>query len=244
MSILDHPIVTERYFFPRRDPSANPWLVDADGETLVGARVARHGRKAILFFHGNGEVAGDWEGDFARTLDAAGVDAYFAEYRGYGGSTGRPALVALLDDALAIADATGVPAGDLVVYGRSIGSLFALHVAAHRSVGALVLESGIADLYERLAARLDPRELGITDAELRAAVGAHFDQRAKIERTTCPVLVLHAENDAMVRAHHARHLAEWAGARGELVLFEHGDHNTIHAFNGADIARRVVALAQ
>jgi len=177
-------------------------------------------------------------------FDRAGIDGCFAEYRRYGGSSGRPALAATLDDALAIADASGVAPEDLVVYGRSVGSLFAAHVAARRRVGALVLESGIADLWERLAPRLRADELGTTDEVLRAAVRATYDQRANLEAAACPVLVLHAKGDRTVAPHHAERLAAWAGPRGERVLFDRGDHNTIHAFNRDAIVARVVALAR
>jgi hypothetical protein len=47
----------------------------------------------------------------------------------------------------------------------------------------------------------------------------------------------------MVGKHHAERNAKAAGARGELVIYFEGDHNTIHAFNGEDIVRRVNELA-
>ena len=109
---------------------------------------------------------------------------------------------------------------------------------------ALVLESGICDLAERLLVRLRPEEIGATESELRAAVKASFDQEAKIARATCPVLLLHTENDDMVRKHHAERNAKAAGTRAEVVMYPAGDHNSIHAFNGDDIARRVVAMAR
>lgn len=246
MDIVDHPIIAERYFFPRKDvPTAGePWAIDVPGATLAGARVGRHGGRALLHFHGNGEVVADWVGDFADAFEEAGIDAFFAEYRGYGGSTGRPAMGAMLDDALASIDATGVRPEDVVVYGRSVGSIFALHVAAHRPVRALVLESGIADVYERIALRIHADELGVSDAELRQAIGERFDHRAKLNATRCPVLVLHTQHDGMVEKHHAEQLKEWSGDRGELVLFGLGNHNTIHAFNGDEIRRRVIDLAR
>ena len=240
MTLLDHPAISERYFFPRPDPPRAPWVVDG----LCCARRTKDRDAAVLHFHGNGEVVADWLGDFAGALDAGGVDAYFAEYRGYGGSTGQPSLSALLEDALRVFDAMERNARDVVVYGRSIGSLAAAHVAAERHVKALVLESGICDLAERLLVRLRPEEIGATESELRAAVKASFDQEAKIARATCPVLLLHTENDDMVRKHHAERNAKAAGTRAEVVMYPAGDHNSIHAFNGDDIARRVVAMAR
>jgi uncharacterized protein len=240
VSLLDHPVISERYFFPGPDAPRDPWVVDG----LRCGRKTKDRGVALLHFHGNGEVVADWLGDFARALDAGALDAYFAEYRGYGGSTGRPSLSALLADALTVFDAMERPARDVVVYGRSIGSLGAAHVAAHRDVKALVLESGIGDLAERLLARVRPEEVGANEDELRAAVKASFDQEAKIARAKCPVLVLHAENDHIVKKHHAERNAEAAGSRAELVMYPIGDHNTIHAFNGEDIVRRVLTIAR
>ena len=48
----------------------------------------------------------------------------------------------------------------------------------------------------------------------------------------------------MVRKHHAERNAKAAGTRAEVVMYPAGDHNSIHAFNGDDIARRVVAMAR
>jgi pimeloyl-ACP methyl ester carboxylesterase len=151
-------------------------------------------------------------------------------------------MAAMLDDALAAMDATDRAPEEVVVYGRSVGSLFALHVAAHRPVRALVLESGIADVYERIALRLRAAEIGASDEELRQAIDERFDHRAKMRATGCPVLVLHTRNDGMVEKDHAERLAEWAGPRAELVLFAQGNHNSIHAFNGDAIVRRVLGL--
>lgn len=243
MGLLDHPAISERYFFPRPEGPRDPWLVD-------GLRCARRPSAsaaprdvALLHFHGNGEVVADWLGDFARAIDAGGVDAFFAEYRGYGGSTGTPSLPALLEDALTVFDAMGRPPEQVVVYGRSIGSLAAAHVAAHRNVRALVLESGIADLYERLAVRVRAEDIGASLDDLRAAVKASFDQEAKIARATCPVLVLHAEHDDMVKKHHAERNAAAAGSRAKVVMFPRGDHNTIHAFNADAIVGEVLRVS-
>lgn len=247
--LLDHPVISERYFFPR--PARLPGAVRvmcADGTELGCLRtVPREPTDArwLLHFHGNGEVVPDWI-DLARALATAGIPSFFAEYRGYGASTGSPALDTMLDDALTVADhaAAGVPWERMVVYGRSVGSLFALHVAANRPVGGLILESGIADLLERLAIRLAPEELGVDAATLRAAVDARFDHRAKLAQVTCPVRVLHTTHDHMVDVSHAHRLASWAGSNGRLVEFPHGDHNSIFAHNAAAILEEIVAACR
>ena len=164
------------------------------------------------------------------------------EYRGYGESSGHPALASMLDDALAVTDALGVNPGKLVVYGRSVGSIYALHVAAHRPVAGLVIESGIADVRERLVLRLSAADLGVDDARLHGAIDELLDHRAKVEAFAGPILVLHARSDVLVRPEHGARLAAWGGDRATLQVFEHGDHNTIHAFNGRRIVELVTAF--
>jgi len=50
---------------------------------------------------------------------------------------------------------------------------------------------------------------------------------------------MHTEGDHLVPPDHARQLAAWGGDRATLRLFERGDHNSIHAYNGAEIVDRV-----
>ncbi|MEM9458089.1 MAG: alpha/beta fold hydrolase [Myxococcota bacterium] len=241
--LLDHPIIAQRYFFPRQRPIKDPFVVEVEGAALHCYRRSPHpGAPTLLHFHGNGEVVSDWLRDFAPELCSAGLNVCLAEYRGYGGSTGTPALVSMLDDAVKIADALGVDPSTLYVYGRSVGSIFALHVAAQRPVAGLVIESGIADVLRRLTLRVEPGELGVTRAQLEHAAAQVLDHEAKLRAHAGPVLVMHARADILVPVDNARTLAAWAGERGRLVVFERGDHNSIHYFNGREILAELLAF--
>lgn len=238
--ILDHPVVAARCLFPRRARLQDPFVVLNGGVALHCYRSATHDQGPwLLHFHGNGEIASDWLPGFTPGLVDAGLNVVLGEYRGYGGSSGSPALASMLDDALAITDALGVDPGALVVYGRSLGSIYALHVSAHRPVAGVVIESGIADAREHLALRLRAEELGVDDARLHAAIDALMDHRAKVQAFAGPMLVLHAQGDVIVGPEHGAQLAQWAGPRATLRMFERGNHNTIHAFNGAQIIELV-----
>jgi fermentation-respiration switch protein FrsA (DUF1100 family) len=97
-SLLDHPLISERYFFPRRERIASPFLVETGDATLACAfRKVAPDAPTLVHFHGNGEVVGDWE-DFARWLGTLGWNVLLAEYRGYGTSTGTRRLGKMLDD--------------------------------------------------------------------------------------------------------------------------------------------------
>ena len=237
-SLLDHPLLAARYFFPRRDPVDKPFVVPAsDGaSSLACYRAAPHADAlTVLHFHGNAEVVADYVPTIAQLLNGLGVNVVFAEYRGYGGSTGAPSLSAMLGDAECVFQATGAPASRVVPFGRSLGSLFAVEIAArHPDVAGLVVESGIADPLERTLVRVSPEDLGASPTELLAAVHSHFDQRAKLASYEGPLLVMHTAADMLIDRSHADRMYTWGGAAAEdkeLVIFEQGDHGTIFPAN-------------
>ncbi len=247
--LLDHPEIGRRYFFPQPIPPNQPVWVEVDGpppaRLACTAPTPADGEPPLLLhFHGNGEVVAHWD-DFGRALSTVGFAPFFAEYRGYGASTGRPMLDTMLDDALATADAaaahTGIPLERCVVYGRSVGSIYALHVAAHRPVRGLVIESGIADVGQRLRLRLSPEaDLQVSDTAFEQALSERFDHQLKLAKADCDVLILHTTGDHIVSVDHARQLAGWAGSRAELVEFDRGNHNTIFAHNAGEILEHLV----
>lgn len=234
MKLINHPLLGARAMFPRPVPVADPFLVPAGSCTLACWRASPHrGAKTLLHFHGNGEVVADYVPDFAEALLALGVNVAFAEYRGYGGSTGRCSLGAVLEDAHRVLAGLAVPAEDVVVYGRSLGSYAAIELASRHGLGGLILESGIARPLERILLRVTPEELGASALELAAEVERHLDHERKLAAYHGPLLVIHAIEDDLVDAGNAVLMASWAASEDkELVLLPRGGHNSVVAENG------------
>lgn len=242
--LLDHPLIAGRYFFPGGRPPSSRVDVAVDGAELACAvhRVP-DAAGTVVFFHGNGEVAADWQGVLDRVVNGFGWDLVLAEYRGYGGSTGTPLLGRMLDDVGAVVEAAGAPE-ELVVFGRSVGSLFALEaVRRFPSIAGLVLESGIADALERIMLRVSPAELGGT-REQWEALESRLDHRSKIGGYAGPVLVLHTRHDGLVDVSHGERLAEWAGGEARLKVFERGDHNSILFENSAEYVTELAGFLE
>jgi hypothetical protein len=231
--ILDHPLISQRYFFPRREPPPEPFIVETSGLSLACIHHAPlASAPTLIHFHGNGEVVNDYPGPYLQSLQAIGLNCLLAEYRGYGGSDGRPQLAAMLDDVVPIMDSLGIARNKLILFGRSLGSLYAVHGAAQApEVAGLIIESGVADLGERLLLRVQPDELGCTRAEFDAAIAADFDHQAKLAQYPGPVLILHTRHDGLVDLRHAELHLDWARGRKTLEVFEHGNHNNIMAVN-------------
>jgi pimeloyl-ACP methyl ester carboxylesterase len=232
--LLDHPQLAARYFFPRQVALPGAIRVRCAGGELACFRSGDDPtRPTIIFFHGNGEVVADYLPDFARELNALGVNVFFAEYRGYGASTGTPTLAAMLDDVDAIFAAAGAPEERTIAFGRSVGSIYAIElVKRHPRIAGLVLESGIADVLERVLLRVRPEELGGDMASLEAEASRLLDHQAKLGAYRGKLLVLHAQQDTLVLPSHAQRNHDWAASADKrLVLLPAGDHNSIFVFN-------------
>jgi hypothetical protein len=155
----------ERLVFPApRAPVPEPaeWgvatgrIVDvrsSDGVTLRGwylppepapAGPASTRAPALLWFYGNGETVA-FDAPVLRELRPPGWALLALDYRGYGGSTGTPSETGLRRDAEAAWDflvaRPEVDPARVALYGRSLGSVPALHLAARRPVRAVVLDS-------------------------------------------------------------------------------------------------------
>src|SRR5262245_14098853 len=110
-SVLDRPEILSMLFYPRPDssvasPPARDLMIPVAGHIAVHARwhPLAPAAPAVLFFHGNGEVAGEYD-DLAPVYHRFGMSLFIADYRGYGRSGGRPTVGTMLADALALADA-------------------------------------------------------------------------------------------------------------------------------------------
>ncbi len=231
--ILDHATLSARYFYPWPNRFDDPFYVQGDGFRL-GCRY-RHisaDLPTIIHFHGNGETVADYLGDFEERITGMGANLLLAEFRGYGMSDGEPGLAAMLDDVRLITAASEVPPEKIIFFGRSLGSLYAVHGAAlYPQAAGLIVESGLAEPLERILVRIEPHHVGATMDTLKEAVARHLNQRQKISSFRGRVLILHTRNDDLVGVSHAENLYEWANEPKELLIFERGDHNSIMAAN-------------
>ena len=237
--LLDRPEVLAGLFHPRAGdgPSNRADLLDlriplADG-VVIGGRCHRADPAAVnvLFFHGNGEIAEDYD-DLGPLFARRRINFLVADYRGYGSSTGSPTSSALLADSHAILRfVTGWLSerdhpGPLIVMGCSLGSAPALELASHHpeAIAGLILESAFAHTGPLL------RRLGVNLAALRFEERQGFRQLDKIRAVTQPTLIIHAEDDHLIPLADAQALYAASPARDkQWVTIPGADHNTIFA---------------
>ena len=233
-TLLDHPIISQRYFFPRPAVIPQTFWVDCPGARLACSyHEIDQSAHTIVHFHGNGEVVADYLDGFPELIGRMGCNCFLAEFRGYGGSTGIPQLGKMLDDVQHTIEAIKQPHDKLILFGRSVGSLFAVKAAGlFPDVAGLILESAIADPLERLLLRVHPEEVGTTLSGLTAAVRQAMNIQKSMTHFTRPTLILHTRHDGLIDTSHAERLADWCGGPVQLEIFPQGNHNDIMFVNG------------
>jgi pimeloyl-ACP methyl ester carboxylesterase len=210
----------------RRFPAVEEIFVDAaDGTRLHAWHVeADAGAPLVLYFGGNAEEV-SWMleaiGDPVRG-QTPGIGWLLADYRGYGGSEGRPSARALVADALTLYDAAvrlpGVEARRVFAFGRSLGSGIAVPLAAERPLAGVILVSPF-DSLEAVAKRYYPY------VPVKLLLRHRLDSLARAPRIRAPLLCVIAGRDEVIPPAHAERLfAAWGGVKRKLVL-ESSLHN-------------------
>lgn len=237
--LLDAPQISAAMFYPRRlaappPPGSRNVPVDAgDGVTLVCRwHPLANARAAVLFFHGNGETAPEYD-DLAPVYHQFGMSLFVAEYRGYGMSDGHPSFSTMIADAARIADAFHAlldaepDAGGAVrvLMGRSLGALSAVRLAADDGgrFGGLVLESGAAGVrgWSRFAS---PTDAPAAWEALRQR------QVESLRSITLPLLTIHGAWDELIPLDTALEVQSLIGSSvKELVVIPNAGHNDLLA---------------
>ena len=211
-------------------------MIPVELDVEIGARiyVRDPDAPAILFFHGNGEIVADYDeiGELYRKM---GLNFMPVDYRGYGRSTGRPSVTAMMRDAHAALDFIvrwrndKRHNGPLIVMGRSLGCASALELAFHypRQIDGLIVESGFAYIGPLL------RLMGMDMAALGLSEAMGPRNLDKIRAYDGPTLVIHAEYDQIIPFREGQALFDACPSPDKKLLMIPGaNHNDIffHGF--------------
>jgi fermentation-respiration switch protein FrsA (DUF1100 family) len=207
-------------------PAAQEILLDtADGERLIAWHVPPRGdRPVVLYLHGNGGALSHRAERF-RALTADGTGLVAVDYRGYGGSSGRPTEAGLSIDAetaYAFAAARYL-AASIAVWGESLGTGVAVALAAERPIGRLVLEAPFTSAVD-LAARRYPF------VPVRWLMKDQFRSDLHIAAVAAPLLVLHGARDTIVPIEYGERLFGLAREPKRFARFPQGEHEDLDRF--------------
>jgi uncharacterized protein len=212
---------TQREAIQARFPSVEERFLKApDGTRLHAWHVkGPAGAPIVVYFGGNAEDVSWMIADAVARAPRTGW--LLTSYRGYGGSEGSPSERALSADALQWYDhaAGELGARAVHVFGRSLGSGPAVHVAAHRAVAGVVLVAPFDSLVE-VARRHYPF------LPVGWMLRHRFESARLAPAIQAPLLCIAARHDAIVPVVHSRRLFEAWGGEKRWVELESAGHNS------------------
>jgi pimeloyl-ACP methyl ester carboxylesterase len=162
-----------------------------------------------------------------RRLHALGVSVLGVDYRGFGLSTDAlPSETTAYQDARAAWDwlRAQYPRRQRLIYGHSLGSAIAIHLAAEVDDEAgVVVEGGftsVPDVFSTMRFGWLP---------LKPLITQRFDAAQRIAEVGSPVLVVHGAQDRMIQPALGRALYEQAREPKRFILAENGTHHNAQA---------------
>ncbi len=206
----------------------------SDGLTLHGWFVPSPSpppAQTVLVLNGN---AGNrsFRAPLATSLQRLGLQVLLFDYRGYGGSDGKPTEAGLRADAHAarryLAQRSDVDVSRLIYFGESLGTALATALAADHPPAGLVLRSPFPSLVE----------VGRTHypfLPVRLLLQDRYAAMEDIPRVTCPVLVLAGDRDRIIPLDLSRRMYEAATSTKELVVLAGADHNDFELLAGEEM---------
>ena len=231
--------IERQVFFPEREHYAQPadfglsaqdvWLTTTDGVRLHGWYVPAPGvANLVLFCHGNaGNISHRLEN--LALLHQAGMAVFIFDYRGFGQSRGKPSEQGMYLDAEAAWQwARGQAAkqgGRVVIFGRSLGGVAAVHLASRQKPAGLVLESTFTNL-GAMAKAFFPVP------GLEGRLKGRFNSLGRAPRVACPVLMLHGDADEIVPFRLGRELFEALPQPKRFVTLAGAGHNDTYVVGG------------
>lgn len=201
------------------------YFTSADGTSLHGwYSPTPNADMTILFSHGNGEHVAYLADELEYLRDKYHANVMVYDYRGYGKSEGRPFEAGVLADGEAaqrwLAQRTQQPAGQIVLWGRSLGGAVATHLAAKLGARALILDRTFSSMVDVAASKFPW-------LPVRWMIRNRYPSTVAIANYSGPLLQFHGRPDRVVPFRFAQKLFDACpSTQKRFIVSEHLGHNT------------------
>lgn len=159
----------------------------------------------IMFCHGTNGNIGDrkYVYDLARN---SGAGILLFDYSGYGKSLGQPSAANILRDGQHAYDwlASRVEPHRIVIWGESLGGAVASWIASRNACRCLILFSTFTSLAD-LSNGSIPVAFRLAMASL-VATNSNLATKELMHMITCPLLIVHSEDDDLIPFSHGKEL--------------------------------------
>ena len=180
----------------------------------------------VLRFYGNADRADRWVAAEAEEWNGRAVEIWGMNYPGFGGSTGPTRLSRIGPAAITAFDelkrhAAGRP---IVVYGASLGSAAALHVAAQRPVAGLILHNPLP-LRQMILRRFGWWNLWLLAGPIALQIPRELDSISNAKAIQTPAIFLLAEKDEIVPPRYHRLVVDAYAGQKRVISLPGAYHN-------------------
>jgi pimeloyl-ACP methyl ester carboxylesterase len=189
----------------------------------------------VLRFYGNADRADRWAAAEAEMWNNRAVEIWGMNYPGFGGSAGSARLSRIGPAALAAFDGLQrhANARPIVVFGASLGSAAALHVAASRPVSGLILHNP-PPLRQMILRQFGWWNLWLLAGPVALQIPRDLDSIANAKASHAPAIFLLAERDEVVAPRFHRLVVDAYAGEKRVISLPGAYHNS--AIEGAALA--------
>jgi pimeloyl-ACP methyl ester carboxylesterase len=195
----------------------------------------------VLRFYGNADRADRWVSVEADSWNERSVEIWGMNYPGFGNSSGPPKLSRVGPAALTAFEALQREAGDrpIVLFGASLGTTAALHVAANREVAGLILHNPPA-IRQMILQHFGWWNLWLLAGPVAAQIPKDLDSVRNAKAIHKRAIFLLAQNDEVVAPRYQRLVVNAYAGEKRVIALRGANHNT--PIEGAALADLYKAL--
>ena len=181
----------------------------------------------VLRFYGNADRADRWVAAEAEMWNNRAIEVWGMNYPGFGGSTGPARLARLGPAALTAFDELQKPASvrPIVVFGASLGTTTALHVAAQRKIAGLILHNP-PPLRQIILRQFGWWNLWLFAGPMAKKIPADLDSIANARKVRVPAIFLLAEDDEVVAPKFQRLVVDAYAGEKRVIPLSGAGHNS------------------
>lgn len=178
----------------------------------------------VLFFHGN-RFNVDHYSSYAHYFTKHGYECWMPDYPGYGRSTGEMNVDLLETIAMQLYKMARVnnKPGQIIIYGKSLGTGIAAYLASVRDCRALLLETP----YHSLSSLTSNY---IFFMPVHQLVKYNLDTYTHFKDITAPITIIHGDKDEVIPLPNAFGLLNDMKQADAFYIVRGGQHNTLPQF--------------
>ena len=226
--ILFHPVTLKRdhkYDFPEKNKEINIPITENSNLNIVQFFSTDTVTKGVvLYFHGNKKNI-SWYAKYSPYFTKYGYEVWLIDYPGFGKSTGKLTEQTLYDWANYMYNfaCTRFSADSIIIYGKSMGTGIATHLASLQPCKKLILETPYYD-YPSVIKHYLPIY------PIEWMIHYKIPTRDYLEKVIAPITIFQGTDDRLVTYNNAKRLKPFLKAVDEFVTIEGGSHNDLYNF--------------